>query len=187
MTARLARRTLIQALLAALLVAGLTGFSTIARWYAGWLKEWGPGWHEMAWPFPADAFPAGKAWRNGDLQVYVRPKLGFCSNAERGVVEDSEIDRVSDIGLLDAAYEPLKEGSRVRITDLFGRARLYRLKDKDGKPLLAEALAVSLDCDLVVAVIVGRAIEDPAVRKEAHLFIESNTVQVWVNRILEKR
>jgi hypothetical protein len=180
------RQTLIRGLLALLLVAGLAGFSAAGRWYADWLREFGPGWHEMAWPFPPDLFPPGRAWRNGDTRVYVRPKLDLCLNAERGVADDAELDRVSDIGLLDAAFVPLNEGARVRITDLSGRARLYRLRDRDGQPVLAEALAVSLDCDLVVAAIVGK-VDDPAVRREAHLFLESNTVQVWLNRILERR
>jgi hypothetical protein len=34
--------------------------------------------------------------------------------------------------------------------------------------------------------VVGK-VDDPAVRNEAHLFLESNTVQVWVNKILEGR
>ena len=161
--------------------------STAAEWYEAWLREYGPGWHEMAWPFPRDAFPAGKAYRNDDLRLYVRPKLGFCSNCETGVVDDSEVDRVTDIDLLDANFTPAADGARVRITDMQGRARLYRLKGKDGRPVLAEALAVSLNCDLVVAIVTGNRLEDPAVRKSAHEFIESNTVQVWINGILEGR
>jgi hypothetical protein len=43
-----------------------------------------------------------------------------------------------------------------------------------------------MNCDLVVAMVIGR-IEDEAVRKEAHLFIESNAVQIWLNKILEGR
>ena len=181
------RLTLIEGVLAILLVIFLAGYSTAAEWYEAWLRDYGPGWHETAWPFPRDAFPPGKAWRNGDLRLYVRPKLGFCGNCDTGVVEDSEVDRVTDIDLLDANFMPAANGAGVRITDLKGRARLYRLKGKDGKPVLAEALAVSLNCDLVVAIIVGNKLEDPAARKEAHEFIESNTVQVWLNKILEGR
>jgi hypothetical protein len=181
------RLTVIEGVLAALLVIVLAGYSTAARWYEEWLKEYGPGWHETAWPFPRDAFPPGKAWRNDEIRVYVRPKLGFCGNCDTGVVDDNEVDRVTDIDLLDAGFRPVEDGSRIRITDLFGRARLYRLKGASGKPTLAEGIAVSLNCDLVVAIVTGPKIDDPAVRKTAHEFIESNTVQVWVNKILEGR
>jgi hypothetical protein len=181
------RLTIIEGVLAVLLVAGLAGFSTFAEWYEAWLRDYGPGWHEMAWPFPRDAFPAGKAWRNDELRLYVRPKLGFCGNCDTGVVEDSEVDRVTDIDLLDANFTPAQDGSRVRITDLVGRARLYRLKGSGGKKVLAEAIAVSFNCDLVVAIAVGDRRADAQMRKEVHQFIESNTVQVWLNKILEGR
>ena len=59
------------------------------------------------------------------LEVYVRPKLGFCGNCETGVVTDEEVDRVTDIDLLDERFAPVQEGSRIRIADLSGRARLY--------------------------------------------------------------
>jgi hypothetical protein len=182
----LARRTLIQGAVAGAIVAGLAGYSTVARWYAAWLDEYGPGWKPMAWPFGRDAFPAGRAWRNGEVEVYVRPKLGFCGNCDTGVVADSEVDQVTDVDLFDPRFEPHSEGKRIRITDLFGRARLYKVKGRDGKPTLAEGIAVSMNCDLVVAMVVGK-IEDEAVRKEAHLFIESNAVQIWLNKILEGR
>ena len=45
----LARRTLIQALLAATLVVGLAGLSTFAHWYKAWMDDFGPGWHATAW------------------------------------------------------------------------------------------------------------------------------------------
>lgn len=182
------RLTIVEIVLSALLVVGLFGYSTFVRWYEDWMAEYGPGWHQIAWPFGRDAFPPGRAWRNGDMRVYVRPKLGFCGNCDTGVVDDSEVDRVTDIDLLDSDFVPLAEGSQLHITDLSGRGRIYRLKGKteDGKPRLAEGIAVSLKCDLVVAIVVGK-VDDPAVRKEAHQFLESNTVQVWVNKILEGR
>ena len=182
------RLTIIEIVLSALLVVGLLGYSTFVKWYEDWMAEYGPGWHQMAWPFPRDAFPPGHAWRNDDMRVYVRPKLGFCGNCDTGVVDDYEVDRVTDIDLLDPDFVPLTVGSQLHLTDLPGRGRIYKLKlkGKDGQPLLAEGIAVSMNCDLVVAIVVGK-VDDPAVRREAHLFLESNTVQVWVNKILEGR
>jgi len=181
----LKQRTLIHALLAATLVVGLLGFSSFAHWYKAWMDEWGPGWHATAWPFLRDGFPPGRAWRNGDLTVYVRPKLGFCGNCDTGVVDDSEVDQVTDVDLLDEKFTPVGTGSRIRITDLFGRARLYNISTRDGTRTV-EGIAVNYKCDLIVALAVGK-VDDPGVRKEVHEFIESNTVQVWLNRQLEGR
>jgi hypothetical protein len=182
----LSRRTLVQASLAVALVAGLAGFSEIGHLYRAWMAEFGPGWKPIKWPFPRDAWPEGRAWRNQGLEVYVRPKLGFCGNCDTGVVEDAEVDKVTDIDLLDPAFIPLQAGSRIRITDLFGRARLYRLKMKDGSQRLAEGIAVANNCDLVVAIVAGQ-VDDEAMRKAAHQFLESNTVQVWLLQQLEGR
>ncbi len=102
------------------------------------------------------------------------------------MVSDTEVDQVTDIDLLDEKFAPLKDGSRVRITDLLGRARLYRLNLKGGKTQLAEGIAVSYKCDLVVAIILGKVDDEPT-RKFAHAFLESNKVQVWVNQQLEGR
>ena len=182
----LSRRTIVQTSLAVGTVAGLAGIAMYANWRLAQGPEPADGWWPMAWPFPRDGWPPGRAWRGHDLEVYVRPKLGFCGNCDTGVVTDDEVDRVTDIDLLDEKFDPLREGSRVRITDLFGRARLYRLKMKDGKPRLAEGIAVSYKCDLVVAIVLGKVDDEPTA-KFAHRFLESNKVQVWVNQQLEGR
>src|SRR4051794_13462402 len=73
------------------------------------------GWHEIAWPFPRDGWPAGRAFHcaapfcGGDIDVYVRPKIGFC-NCERGVTDDDEVDRVADLDLISEQFVPLEQG-----------------------------------------------------------------------------
>jgi hypothetical protein len=175
-----------QASLAGSMIAALAGLAAFANFYPKPDRdEETTGWRRIAWPFPRDAFPAGRAWRRDDTEVYIRPKLGFCGNCETGVVEDSEVDRVTDLDLFDAKFAPLREGQRIRITDLTGRARLYRIK-KDGRERFAEGIAVAYECDLVVAVVVGPSADD-AIFKSAHRFLETNTVQVWLNAFLEGR
>src|SRR6185437_11079529 len=113
------------------------------------------------------------------------PKLGFCSNCDTGVVEDSELDRVTDIDLADPQFVPLEPGRRIQVTDLVGRMRLYRLTTrKDYR--LAEAIAVSYRCDLVVALVLGN-VTDERLRSAAHRFLEADPVQFWVNRQLGER
>src|SRR5579859_2778253 len=69
-------------------------------------------WEEIAWPFPRDGWPAGRAFRCGpadcgaDVEVYVRPKIGFC-NCASGVADDDEVDRVADVDMISARFVPL--------------------------------------------------------------------------------
>ncbi len=56
----------------------------------------------------------------------------------------------------------------------------------NGAPRLAEGIVVAYKCDLLVAIVDGN-MADPDKRKMAHRFLESNTVQVWVNKQLEGR
>jgi hypothetical protein len=184
---KLKRRTVIQASLAATLVAALAGLAEIGKMRNALGPTDGMGWRPIEWPFPRDGWPPGRAWRSRDgTEAYVRLKLGFCGNCDTGVVTDEEVDRVTDIDLLDERFTPMQDGSRIRITDLFGRARLYRYKLKNGAQHYAEAIAVSYKCDLVVAIIAGNVADAPT-RKAAHRFLESNSVQVWVNQQLEGR
>lgn len=180
----LSRRTVLHLCLAGALVIALGGFALFANLYPKPdADEQATGWRRIAWPFPRDAFPAGRAWRRDDVEVYVRPKLGFCGNCETGVVEDSEVDRVSDVDLFDEHFQPIREGHRIHITDLAGRARVYRIR-KDGRERLAQGIAVSYNCDLIVAIVVGNVTDD-AVAKAAHRFLETNTVQVWLNAVVD--
>ncbi|WP_422001014.1 hypothetical protein [Reyranella sp.] len=182
--ARLQRRTMIQLGLGGGLLAGLAGLAVVA----GQRTALGPtdaaGFHPVPWPFAADAWPDGRAWASESLDVYVRLKQGLCSDCETGIVSDEAVDRAVDIDRLDPRFRAAGPGQRVRITDLFGRARLYRHRRRNGSPRLAEGIVVAYRCDLVVAIVDGN-MADPALRRTAHRFLESNTVQVWVNRLLE--
>jgi hypothetical protein len=83
-------------------------------------------WREIAWPFPRDGWPAGRAFRCGadscgdEVELYVRPKIGFC-NCDSGVADDDEVDRVADLDLMSQRFTPLEPGEVVRIDGLSGR------------------------------------------------------------------
>jgi len=80
-------------------------------------------WQEIAWPFPRDGWPAGRAFHcSGELcgdevELYVRPKIGFC-NCDSGVADDDEVDRVADLDLMSQRFRPLEPGKAVRIADM---------------------------------------------------------------------
>ena len=94
-------------------------------------------WREIAWPFPRDAWPTGRAFRcdaascGGMAEIYVRPKIGFC-NCDTGVADDDEVDRVADLDLISERFVPVEAGRVVRVADMSGRSRAYDLDMADG-------------------------------------------------------
>ena len=97
-------------------------------------------WREIAWPFPRDGWPAGRAFRcdaaacGEDVELYVRPKIGFC-NCDSGVADDDEVDRVADLDLMSQRFAPLEAGRVVRIAEMSGRSRSYDLAMADGSSM----------------------------------------------------
>lgn len=89
-----------------------------------------PGWSSIQWPFPIDAWPEGRAFHCGfeecgmDVDLYIRPKIGFC-DCYRGVSDDDEIDRVGDLVVLSETYAPLSAGTAVNLGNIRGRARHF--------------------------------------------------------------
>jgi hypothetical protein len=116
-------------------------------------------WQEISWPFPRDGWPAGRAFRCaacGDVEVYVRPKIGFC-DCSSGVADDDEVDRVADLDLISEHFVPAQSGDTVRVAELSGRMRAYDLAERDGAHRVAVGVALAHRCDLLVAVAQGRA------------------------------
>jgi len=133
------------------------------------------GWEEIAWPFPRDAWPAGRAFRAGGLELFVRPKLGFC-NCTAGVTGDAEVDAVGDVDLLSPDFAAPSEGEPVRIAGLAGRARSYVVATPSGK-FVAAGYALSSKCDLLVAMARGTGAGDH--QRVAEL-LESGLVAPWI-------
>jgi hypothetical protein len=142
------------------------------------------GWREIAWPFPRDGWPAGRAFRcategcGGDVEVYVRPKIGFC-NCDSGVADDDEVDRVADLDLISERFIPLAPGHVIRIAEMAGRIRDYDLHMADGSRHAAVGVAVSHRCDLLVAVAQGSA-SAPEVQRVALEFLGTGDMTRWM-------
>ncbi|WP_315701461.1 MULTISPECIES: hypothetical protein [unclassified Bradyrhizobium] len=141
------------------------------------------GWREIAWPFPRDGWPAGRAFRCQssscvpDSEIYLRAKLGFC-NCDTGVADDDEVDRVADIDLISPRFVAHEAGRAVRVAELSGRARSYDL-ETGGASHGAVGFALSHRCDLMVAVIEGRAAQ-PLLQDAAQQFLASHEVRRWM-------
>jgi hypothetical protein len=147
------------------------------------------GWREIAWPFPRDGWPAGRAFYcaaetcGGDIELYVRPKAGFC-NCERGVSDDDEVDRVADLDLMSERFAPLAPGRTIRIADMPGRLRSYDLSMADGSRHAAIGIAVSRRCDLLVAVAQGEAAAS-GVQRVALDFLGSKDMARWMTLAMD--
>jgi hypothetical protein len=158
----------------------LGGLSAVAGY--GMAPPRAGAWHEIAWPFPRDGWPSGRAFRCGaaacgaDVEVYVRPKLGFC-NCD-SVADDDEVDRVADIDMISPRFAPLRAGDAVRVAEMQGRIRAYDLDMPAGKRT-AIGLAVSHRCDLMVAAAQGTG-DAARVQRSVLAFLESADVSKWM-------
>jgi hypothetical protein len=145
-------------------------------------------WQEIAWPFPRDGWPAGRAFRCdgagcGGVEVYVRPKKGFC-NCDSGVADDDEVDRVADLDLMSERFAAREAGSVIRVADMPGRLRAYDLDMQDGSRRTAVGIAVSRRCDLLVAVAQGRG-DASEVRRAALDFLATSELARWMTAAMD--
>jgi hypothetical protein len=146
-------------------------------------------WREIAWPFPRDGWPAGRAFHcdaaacGAEVELYVRPKIGFC-NCDTGVADDDEVDRVADLDLMSERFVPRAAGQVIKVAGLVGRSRGYDLSMADGSRRTAIGFALSRRCDLMVAVVQGKG-SAPAVQHVAEDFLNSGPMARWMMSELE--
>jgi len=169
----------------------VTGVAAAALYRSGPSQPVTPGWHEVAWPFPRDAWPAGRAFRcgsaacGGSVEVYVRPKLGFC-NCSTGVAGDDEVDGVSDMDMISADFIPRRPGEPVSIGGMAGRTRAYTLRMPDGTTRAAAGFAMSHRCDLVVAASQGQAAGSLQAQRAITELLEAGPIAGWIMSLLGK-
>ena len=170
------RRPLTAFAVAICMLAGTAGSQPARSEFAGW--------REIAWPYPRDGWPAGRAFRcaietcGGEVEVYVRPKLGFC-NCDTGVSDDEEVDRVADLDLISERFVALEAGHAIRIAGMPGRSRSYELQMADGSRHGAIGIAVSHRCDVLVAVAQGSGVA-PDVQRAALEFLGTSEMTRWM-------
>lgn len=145
-------------------------------------------WRELAWPFPRDGWPAGRAFRcDGGgcdgAELYVRAKRGFC-NCGSGVADDDEVDRVADIDLITPRFAATAPGEVVHVGEMHGRARRYDLAIYDGASHAAVGIAVSRRCDLFVAAAQGQG-DANTMQQAALAFLRTQEMKTWVTAALD--
>ncbi len=143
-----------------------------------------PVWREVPWPWPRDAWPAGRAFRcEGDacgprLDLYVRAKLGFC-NCGAGVTDDAEVDGTSDLDMVSARFAPTAPGQFVTLAGLHGHTRPYTIANTR-----AAGFALASTCDLLVVLALGPNAPTPAARDAIASWTDTPEIRSWINRLL---
>jgi hypothetical protein len=147
-----------------------------------------PVWTEVKWPFLLDQWGIGKAFVcatadcGAKIDVYVRPKIGFC-NCSTGVSDDAELERVADTELVSPEIRPLDAGRPVKVGWMQGLSRAYRISEaKAAEHLLS--VAFNDECDVVVAVAkLGNG--DPTMGEPAVIaFLNSRPMVLWAKKEL---
>ena len=175
----------------AVAVVAIAALSGAAAYERAVRSQAQPSWREIAWPFPRDGWPAGRAFRCGAascgdvIELYVRPKIGFC-NCDSGVADDDEVDRVADLDLISERFAPLDAGKAVRVADMPGRIRSYDLHKSGGARHAAIGIAVSRRCDLLVAVAQGKG-DATDVQRIALEFLATDAVTRWMTSAMDGR
>ena len=163
--------------------------SSVAAYQHGQARPDGMHWREIAWPFPRDGWPAGRAFRcdaagcGAEVELYVRPKIGFC-NCDNGVADDDEVDRVADLDLMSDRFVPREAGQAIQIDGMSGRSRSYDLRIAGGSKRIAVGFALARRCDLLVAAVQG---DGPAasVQRAALDFLGTDAMVRWMRSALD--
>ena len=170
-------------------VLTLGALSAVAAFRGEQARSADARWQDIAWPYPRDGWPAGRAFRctscSGDVELDVRPKIGFC-NCDTGVADDDEVDRVADLDLISERFAPIAQGKVVRVADMSGRARAYHLAMAGGAHRTAIGIALSHRCDLLVAVTQGEG-EPQALERATLEFLTSGEMHRWMMAALGAR
>jgi hypothetical protein len=179
----------IAAVAAAVLIAGVGGYAVFRAAKppaAAHRVASRPVWTEATWPFPIDQWGEGWAYQckaadcGTDVDLYLRPKLGFC-NCQTGVADDEELDRVGDVDIVGSEASALGPGRPITVHGMKGRSRGYAVSAPAAKSVLS--LAFNNRCDVVVATVVAG--EEPAAQEQAVLeFLNGDLILHWAEEVL---
>ena len=141
-----------------------------------------PVWTEFRWPFLLDQWGVGRAFVckpqdcGVEVNVYLRPKIGFCKCAT-GVDDDDELQRVSDIGLVANNTVVLGPGRLIDVGWMKGRSQRYAVAGSTQGQLLS--IAFNDQCDVIVALATLERANQDAIEQALIAFLNSDRVLRW--------
>jgi hypothetical protein len=189
MTMRPASLVLLPSAALLALLAGDAATVSVERQAPGPAPSIRPAWTEVKWPFPLDQWGVGRAFIcraadcGGEVDLYLRAKLGFC-NCTTGVSDDAELDRVGDLELLSVTFNGLSEGRPISVGWMNGRSRPYHVSMRYAAPRAALAVAFNDKCDVVVTTVVAERNLLAAAERAALEFLNGDLVLRWVEKEL---
>jgi hypothetical protein len=145
-------------------------------------------WTEAKWPFLLDQWGIGNAFTcapeqcGAKVEVYVRPKIGFC-NCLTGVSDDAELERVADTDLVSPKTRPIGPSQPVTIGWMKGLARPYGVSDGETTEALL-SVAYNSECDVVVAVATLGDGDPAVVAPKLMAFLGSEPMLHWARKEL---
>lgn len=148
-----------------------------------------PKFSETRWPFPTDEWGEGKAFRcepadcGVEVNVYIRPKIGFC-NCLTGVSDDKELDRLSDFNLMGGKPSILGQGHEINIAWMKGRSRAYTITEPYHAPSSVLAIAFNDKCDAIVATATVAHDHPKAIEPSVIEFLNSEVIVHWAQETL---
>src|SRR5437764_10222803 len=173
----------------AVLIAGIAGYAVFLAAKPDTHRlssREAPVWTEAAWPFSIDQWGEGWAFQckaadcGIDVNLYLRPKIGFC-NCQTGVADDEELDRVSDVDLVGSEGSARGPGRPIAVHGMKGRSRGYTVGAASAKSVLS--LAFNNRCDVIVATVVAG--DEPIAQEAAVLeFLNGDLVLNWAKVVL---
>ena len=140
-------------------------------------------WKETSWPFLRDGWPNGRAFKCAaadcgiETTLVARVKVGFCDCA-KGVSDDEEVDRVSDVDLVNRTFEPLAKGDPVKISGMYGRKRLYITSEL--RPRRVMVFAGGRNCNAFVAMAISATEIPPQAIEAAEAMLDEPSFVRWV-------
>ena len=146
-------------------------------------------WIEAKWPFLMDQWGEGKAFEckaadcGGELKLYIRPKIGFCS-ATTGVADDNELERLSDFDFMKGANVALGNGHEIQVGWMKGRIRAYTIADPGHPPASAISIAYNSNSDALVATVLLNGVPPNAVEPAILEFLSGKEMLRWVETTL---
>jgi hypothetical protein len=146
-----------------------------------------PAWTEFKWPFLLDQWGVGRAFVckptdcGVEVKIYLRPKVGFCK-CTTGVDDDDELERVSDIGLINKKTAVLGPGRPVEVAWMNGRSRRYEVAGSTEDQMLS--IAFNDQCDVIVAFATFQRENRDAIEQAVIAFLNSDRVLRWVRWLI---
>ena len=143
-----------------------------------------PVWSAANWPFPMDQWGTGTAFAckasdcGSDINVYLRPKIGFC-NCTTGVADDEELERLADFDLFSNRQTAVAPSRPIEVGWMKGRSRPYAFVGSFRGPKSALTIAFSDRCDAIVATTVADSDHFAEIESLTLDFLNSDTVIHW--------